>query len=193
MKKFILLALAAVTGVFCSFRPVAEVREANLNKEIARLSERAMALYSHGRLEEAKAEFTAMRVSLTHAAGPRSAAVLSARNNLAAVLFAMGDLAAAEAEHRATMNLRDKMLGRLDLEAIASRHNLAITLMREGKYEEAFVLERCVESARRHLLGRNDPKSRQARRLRMLIEDAMKDGKPGSTPSGIGNSAVLPA
>ena len=33
----------------------------------------------------------------------------------------------------------------------------------------------------------------QARRLIMLIEDAMKSGKPGSAPSGFGSSAVLPA
>jgi hypothetical protein len=135
----------------------------------------------------------AVRVSLSQIVGPRDPATLGSRNNHAAVLFAMGDFAGAEAEHRSTMNLRDKTLGRLNPDAIASRQNLAVTLMCAGKYEEALLHQRCVESVRRHLFGENDPKSRQARRLIMLIEDAMKSGKPGSAPSGFGSSAVLPA
>jgi len=193
MNKFILLSLAGITGLLCSFGPSEADREASQKKQAAHLSEHAMTLYSLGLLERAKTDFAAVRMSLSQTVGPRNPATLSVRNNHAAVLFAMGDYAGAEAEHRSTMNLRDSTLGRLDLESIASRHNLAMTLMREGKFQEAYVCERCVESARRHLLGKNDPKSRQARRLRMLIEDAMKDGKPGSTPSGMGSSGILPA
>ena len=193
MKKFILLALGGITALLCGSRPTEAVREANLTTEISRLSERAMALYSHGRLEEAKAEFAAMRVTLTQTVGPRDVATLATRNNYGAVLFAMGDLAQAEVEHRRTMTLRDKELGRLNLDAIASRHNLAVTLMHAGKYEEALVNERCVEVARRHLLGKNNAKTRQAQRTRMLIEDAMKGSRPGNGPSGIGNSGILPA
>jgi len=193
MKKFILLGLAGITGLLCCFGTARPRRETDTSRQIARLSERAMALYSHGQFDRAKADFLAVRVSLSQIVGPRDPATLGSRNNHAAVLFAMGDFAGAEAEHRSTMNLRDKTLGRLNPDAIASRQNLAVTLMCAGKYEEALLHQRCVESVRRHLFGENDPKSRQARRLIMLIEDAMKSGKPGSAPSGFGSSAVLPA
>ncbi len=193
MKKIILLLLAGITTMLCRSGQAEAGHDAALQWQAARLSEHAMAQYSRGRLEEAKADFEAARVSLAKLVGPCAPVTLDVRNNYAAVLFAMGDLAGAEVEHRRTMALRDRTLGRLHMEAIASRHNLALTLMFEGKYEEALTKERCVESARRHLLGRNDPKSRQARRLRMLIEDAMKNGKPSSVPSGLGTSPVLKA
>ena len=193
MKKFILLGLAGITGLLCCFGTARTGRETDTSGQTARLSERAMALYSHGQLDRAKADFLAVRVSLSQTVGPRDPATLGSRNNHAAVLFAMGDLAGAEAEHRSTMNLRDKTLGRLNPDAIASRQNLAVTLMCAGKYDEALLHERCVESVRRHLLGENDPKSQQARRLRIMIEEAKKHGSPGSAPSGLGSSMVLPA
>ncbi len=194
MKTFALIALAGLTAALCFHR---ETEADEVVSHAAALSiegERAMALFEHGRLGEAKNAFISQRMELTRLLGPEDPATLKSRNNLASVFYAMGDYAGAEAMHRAVLALREKTLGFLHQDSLASRHNLAVTLLSEGKYEEALLNARLVETGRRHVLGRKSVECKEASRLRAFIEESMdgrqKNGVPHGSPSGLGVSPV---
>jgi tetratricopeptide (TPR) repeat protein len=193
MKPLILLALAGITGALFFQAPIETGVETQAAEQAVRLSEHAMALFERGYFSQAKLAFTEVRVELTQLVGPRDPATLNSRNNFAAVLCALGDYAGAESAHRSALMLRERVLGRLHPDALASRQNLAFTLMGEGKYVEALENARRAECGFRKVFGLRDPKSREATRLKEVIESMMDGSKRGNDaphggPSGLGES-----
>jgi tetratricopeptide (TPR) repeat protein len=195
MKPFILLALVGIAGALFFQSPIETGVETQATGQAVRLSEHAMALFERGHLPEAKSAFAEVRMELTQLVGPRDPATLSSRNNFAAVLCAMGDYGGAESAHRAALMLREQVLGRMHPDALASRQNLAFTLLGEGKYEEALENVRRAEHGFRKIFGLRDPKSREAMRLKEVIESMMEGSKRGNDaprggPSGLGESSA---
>ncbi len=193
MKAFAIIAIAGIAALCIHHEPETD----EVASQAAALSiegERAMALFEHGRLGEAKNAFISQRMELTRLLGPEDPATLKSRNNLASVFYAMGDYAGAETMHRTVLALREKTLGFLHQDSLASRHNLAVTLLSEGKYEEALLNARLVETGRRHVLGRKSPERKEASRLREFIQESMdsrqKEGAPRTSPSGFSSSPV---
>ena len=176
MRKLILTALAALTAYFCTRIPFESDAGTSAVEHLTAESERAMALYEHGRLEEAREAFMIERRECAQLLGPRDPATLKIWSNLATVLLALGDMATAETANRVVLGLREEELGRLHPDTIASRQNLAVTLLREGKVQEAFQQARYVECVRRHTLGRKNLQYREALQLKNFIEGAMKGG-----------------
>lgn len=195
MKRLILLAFAAITASLCSQSRHEAGDEPDAVGKAMWESQHAMSLFDRGRLAEAKEAFWTARLHFTELVGPRDAATLNCRNNLASVLYAMGDYEGAEVANRAALAVCDRWLGRLHPDALASRRNLAVTLLTEGKLEDALENARRVESGWRRAFGADHPEYEEAVRLKESIEDAIESSKrdeetPRGGPSGFGESAV---
>ncbi|MEO6787410.1 MAG: tetratricopeptide repeat protein [Chthoniobacteraceae bacterium] len=195
MKTLLLLALVGIAALLCFPGPQMSGDADDAEVQLVRRSEHAMGLFARGHMGEAEMAFAGLCEEFALRLGPRAPATLGCLNNFAASLQANGDFAHAESANRLALTLREEESGRLHPDALASRHNLAVTLLSEGKFDEALLNERCVESAWSHMLGRNHPQSREARRLRMMIEESLEgsrrgDDTPRGGPSGLGDSTT---
>jgi hypothetical protein len=117
----------------------------------------AATAWHHGRPELAEAGFRAAYTELSRTEGPRAAATLSSRSDLAVTLHAMRRLPDAEAEYRAILTARAAALGAAHPDTLSSRNNLAVVLHEQRRFAEAEAEYRAVLDVRAATLGSAHP------------------------------------